>query len=97
MFRASNEHVFPENRNEIKEKNQVNLPCSPRLKLEQVQEREADITDSFGMQQRSGINFSETAGSNEAVLQHTEDFVERREGPTTRLDTTTARSLHNGL
>lgn len=57
----------------------------------------ADNTGSFGIQQSSGAKFPVNAGSNETILQHTEDSMQIQEGRKSRICTDTGLPLLNGI
>lgn len=56
-----------------------------------------DNRKSFSTESNTDSNFPEIGNSQEEILQHTENFVEVSEGPTTSLDMDTGLSLHNGF
>lgn len=51
MFQAINDPLWPENINEIREQNNVNLSHRPVLHSGQIQEKAADNKDSVGIKQ----------------------------------------------
>lgn len=64
VFESSDEPALPENTDRIK----------PKLHSGQIQEIAYDNTEIFGIQHNSGNTFTENAGSNETLSQHTKDF-----------------------
>lgn len=84
MFQVCTDPLFPEDTNLVEKQNNVNLTHSPILRYVQVQEKVYYSIESSWIQQNCGNNSIEDAGSNERILQHTEEFMEGPEGPTAR-------------
>lgn len=57
----------------------------------------ADGRERFGIHLNRGNNFTENAGSDKRILQHTEYFLEGPEGPTTRTGIDIVQALHNSI
>lgn len=72
VYRASNNPLLSDNRNEIKEENNGSLAFNLILHTRQVQKMVAHNRKSFGTQHISGNNFAENADSNVTILQDTD-------------------------